>query len=162
MIGDGDCTNNTIEIVSNYPRVTVFDQSKLKTLGYRIKCLIEEIEIELFVYLHSDVSLPKGRYEEMCKYQGQWDWFECKRIVVYPDGKQQELTGQAQGLFRKPIGKTAVLKKAVEPIQDDYIYRTEDMIIKQNVESLGYKYGKTPTTFHYVVPHTLTKETRKT
>jgi len=163
LIGDGGSIDDTIKIVRKYPRVTVFDQSKLNLLGYRIKCLIEEVETEWFVYLHSDVSLPKGWYEEMCKYRGRWDWFECRRIAVYPDGKQQELTGQykkSRAYSGSQMGKTAVLKKAVEPIQDDYIYRTEDIIIKQYVESLGYKYGKVPTTFHYhhVVPHTRTKD----
>ena len=163
LIGDGGSTDDTIKIVRKYPRVTVFDQSKFNLLGYRIKCLIEEVETEWFVYLHSDVSLPKGWYDEMCKYRGQWDWFECKRIAMYPNGKQQELTGQykaPRAYSGSQMGKTTVLKKAVEPFQDDYIYRTEDIIIKQNVESLGYKYGKAPTTFHYhyVVPHTLTKD----
>lgn len=163
LIGDGGCTGNTIKIVREYPRVTVFDQSKLNLLGYRIKCLIEEVETEWFVYLHSDVSLPKGWYEEMCKYRGRWDWFECKRILVCPDGKQQELTGQyksPRAYSGSQMGNTTVLKKAVESIQDDYLYRTEDIIIQQNVESLGYKYGKAPTTFHYhyAVPRTLTRD----
>lgn len=161
LIGDGGCTDNTIKIVSNYSRVTVFDQSKLKTLGYSIKRLIEEVKTEWFVYLHSDVSLPKGWYDEMCKYRGQWDWFECKRIIVHPDGKQQELTGQyksPRAYSGSQMGKTAVLKKAVKYIQDDYIQRTEDIIIRQSVENSGYKYGKVPTTFHYhyVTPYTPT------
>lgn len=163
LIGDGGSTDETLEIVGKYPRVTILNQSKLKLLGYRIKSLVEKVETEWFVYLHSDVSLPRGWYDEMNKYRSQWDWFECKRVAVFPDGKKQELTRQykaSRAYSGSQLGRSAVLKKAVEPIEDDYIYRTEDIIIMQNVVRLGYKYGKCPTTFHYhyVVPHKLTKD----
>lgn len=151
-IGDGGCTDDTIEIVRKYPRVMIFDQSKLKTLGYRIKCLIEKVATEWFVYLHSDVSLPRGWFDEMRKYQEKWDWFECRRIAVYQNETKQELTRQykvKRSYSGSQMGKTSVLKKAVEGFEDDYIQRTEDIIIQQNVENLGYHYGKVPTTFHY-------------
>jgi glycosyltransferase involved in cell wall biosynthesis len=152
LIGDGGCTDNTIEIVRKYPRAKVFDHSKFKTLGFSIRRLIEKVGTEWFVYLHSDVSLPHGWYDEMCKYRTKWMWFECKRIGVYADGTKRELVEQyeAQRAYSgSQMGKSTILKEAVKPFDDDYIQRTEDIIIMQNVEKLGYEYGKVPTTFHY-------------
>jgi len=152
LIGDGGCTDDTIDMVRKYPRVTIFDHSKFKTLGYSIKWLIMEVETDWFVYLHSDVSLPYGWYDEMCKYREKWVWFECRRFAVFPDGKIRELTQQFKNIRAysgSQMGKTAILRKAIHTIEDDYIQRTEDIIIQQYVEALGYKYGKAPTAHHY-------------
>jgi len=152
LVGDGGCTDDTIRVVRKYPRVTIFEQSTLKTLGYRIRRLIEKVVTEWFVYLHSDVSLPRGWYDEMCKYRNQWDWFECRRIAVYRNGTKRELTEQykvKRAYSGSQMGKTSILKKVVEEFEDDFIHRTEDIIIQQNVEKLGFHYGKVPATFHF-------------
>jgi len=152
LVGDGGCTDDSIEIVKAYPNVIVFDHSKFKSQGYCIRRLIENVETEWFVYLHSDVLLPKGWFKEMVKYCDRWDWFECKRIGIYPDGTRKELKLQfkaRRAYSGSQMGKTKVLKQIVSFIQDDYIRRTEDIIIQQILQRLGYKYGKASTTFHY-------------
>ena len=150
LIGDGGCTDNTIEIVRKYPRVRVLDQSKFKTLGYRIKCLIKEVETEWFVYLHSDVSLPTGWYDEMCKYRKQWDWFECRRVAVYHF--EEELKDQFEShraYSGSQMGRREAFTNIIKDIEDDYVYRMEDLLLQERIEDAGYKYGKVPTIFHY-------------
>ncbi|MGA3191352.1 MAG: glycosyltransferase family A protein [Candidatus Bathyarchaeia archaeon] len=149
LIGDGGSTDNTIGTAKKYPRVKVFDQSRFKSLSFRIKQLIDEVETEWFVYLHSDVSLPRHWYEEMCKYREKWDWFECKRVLVY------HFEREVKGSFESPraysgsqMGRKEAFKN-IKHLEDDYGYRMEDLLFQELVENGGFKYGKVPTTFHY-------------
>ena len=82
LIGDGGCTDNSIEIVKKFPRIIIIEQSKYKSLGYCVKELIEQVETEWFVYLHADVYLPENWYDEMKKHQKDYDWFECYRKMT--------------------------------------------------------------------------------
>jgi len=159
LIGDGGCTDFTIQIAKEYPNVTVLDHSTFKTLGYSIRRLIEAVETEWFVYLHSDVLLPPGWFEEMSKCSRRYDWFECERRAIFPPDIGQELReiltrelvaqhGVKRAYSGSQMGKTKVLKEVVSTIEDDYIERTEDILIQQRVEMLGYRYGKVPSTYH--------------
>src|SRR5262249_26955950 len=84
LLGDGGCVDDTIEIVQAFPRVHVFDHRSFKSLGFSIRRLIEEVETDWFVYLHSDVFLPDGWFDAMCEGQDKYDWFECgQNITVF-------------------------------------------------------------------------------
>lgn len=152
LIGDGGCTDKTIDIVKQYPNTVIFDHSKFKTLGFSLRKLVEEVNTEWFIYLHSDVVLPPNWFTEMSKYCDRWDLFECKRIGVYPDGTKRELKEQFQAsraYSGSQMGKTKILKQVVAFIDDDFVYRTEDIVIQNILTKMGGKYGKAPTTYHY-------------
>ena len=169
LIGDASCTGETLDTAKEYPNVVVYDQQKIRTIGYCIRKLIENVETEWFVFLHSDVVLPQNWFTEMAKYCGKYDWFECKKVGIYPDGTKPELKKELERQFELrraysggQMGKTKVLKKVVSFIDDDFVHRTEDVVIQHILEKLGYKYGKVATTYHYhyVNPYRLTRKDR--
>src|SRR6266481_5981299 len=54
LIGNGGCTDDSIAIAKQFPRVEVHDHSSFKTLGYSVRELIKAVETEWFAYLHAD------------------------------------------------------------------------------------------------------------
>lgn len=149
LIGDGGCKDNTIEIVKKYPRVTVFDHSKYTSLGFSIKKLIEKVESDWFIYLHSDVYLPKGWFTEMQKNQNRFDWFECNQritaLVEYPlnyDSIDRPFSGSQ-------MGKKEIFSSVIKKIDDDFLYRNEDIVFAELLQKQGFRYGRVDSTFHY-------------
>src|SRR5436190_88090 len=55
FIGDGGCIDNSIDVVKKFPRVEILDHRAYKTLGYSLRKLIEAVEADWFIYVHSDV-----------------------------------------------------------------------------------------------------------
>ncbi len=150
LIGDGGCTDDTVEIASEFPRVEIIDQHNRSSLGYCIRELIELVTTEWFVYLHADVYLPSKWFDTMVRYQSRFDWFECDRrktvlldyLDVWQNAAERPYSGSQMGR-----------KKAFEPflsqIEDDYLYRNEDLVLREMVESNGGSYGRVSEIFHY-------------
>jgi len=150
LIGDGGCTDDSIEIVEKFPRVKIIDQSNRNSLGFCIKDLIENVETEWFVYLHADVYLPRGWYEKMAKHQGEYDWFECYRkmtvlVEYWAEGENKAIRAYSGS----QMGRTKAFKDVLPKIDDDYLYRNEDIIFRGLIENEGFKYGRVPDTYHY-------------
>jgi hypothetical protein len=82
LISDGGCKDDSIAVVAKFPRVTVYDHRAYKTLGYCLRKLIESVETEWFIYLHSDVYLPEGWFDAMRRHQPEYDWFGCPTRFV--------------------------------------------------------------------------------
>ncbi len=150
LIGDGGCIDDSIEIVKKFPRVRILNHRKYKTLGYSIRKLIEEVQTEWFIYLHSDVYLPKGWFDLMKKNRSQYDWFGCKMIntvlVEYPD---QNNINKKRPYAGSQMGRKAVFKEGLKVIDDDYIYRQEDFVFANIVDNAGGKNGQIDDVIHY-------------
>jgi glycosyltransferase involved in cell wall biosynthesis len=150
LIGDGGCTDNSIEIVKKFPRVKIIDQKDNQTLGYCIMQLIDKVSTKWFVYLHSDVYLPNDWFNEMKKHQKKYDWFECYRkktiLFEFLDDNQNKAERAFSG---SQMGRKEAFKNAISNIDDDYLYRNEDIIIRELIETEGYRYGRIQGTFHY-------------
>lgn len=149
LIGDGGCTDDTIEIVEHFPRVEVIDQSEYETQGYCIKELIEHVETEIFVYLHADVFLPEGWFDEMYQYKDELDWYECYRrhtvLADYPNEQQNEATRAYSG---SQMGRKETFDKFIDDIDDDFLQRNEDIVFAELIEERG-EYDRIDDTFHY-------------
>jgi hypothetical protein len=146
LIGDGGCVDDSIEVVSKFPRVKVFDQREYKTLGYSLRKLIEAVETEWFVYLHSDVYLPEGWFSAMRQHQPEYDWFGCpmRHTVMV----EYSLAYQDRPYFGSQMGRKGAFQQ-VARIDDDYVYRQEEFVLSDLVERAGFKHGKVEDTFHY-------------
>lgn len=147
LIGDGGCIDDSIAIANKFPRVVVHDHRSLKSLGYSIRKLIEAVETEWFVYLHSDVYLPKGWFEEMIAHQDKYDWFGCRMrhtvLIEYDlDYGERPYAGSQ-------MGRKSAFTKELDRIDDDFVYRQEDFVFSDIVARSGFKEGKIDSTFHY-------------
>jgi hypothetical protein len=147
FIGDGGCIDNSIEVVKQFPRVEIHDHRAYKTLGYSLRKLIEAVEAEWFIYVHSDVYLPPGWFDTMHRHQADYDWFGCpmKHTVMV----QYEIPEEVRPYAGSQMGRKSAFMPRLDTIDDDYVYRQEDFVLADVVEKAGFRHGKIEDTFHY-------------
>lgn len=147
FIGDGGCIDNSIEVVKEFPRVEVLDHKSYKTLGYSLRELIKAVEVDWFIYVHSDVYLPPGWFDTMQRHQTKYDWFGCpmKHTVMV----QYEIPEEARPYAGSQMGRKSAFEPRLDTIDDDYVYRQEDFVLVDLVEKGGFRHGKIEDTFHY-------------
>lgn len=149
LIGDGGCIDDSLAVVKDFPRVKIFNHNKYKSLGFSIKKLIEAVETEWFIYLHSDVYLPDGWFDAMKVNRKKYDWFECRQQLTILADYPLDYPGYDRPLSGSQMGKKAVFKDILPNIADDYLYRNEDMIYAHLIKKKGYRYGRVDDVFHY-------------
>jgi glycosyltransferase involved in cell wall biosynthesis len=147
LIGDGGCIDDSISIAEKFPRVRIFDHRTYKSLGYSIRKLIEAVEADWFVYIHSDAYLPPGWFDAMQKHQIEYDWFGCPMrhtVMVEYNGDYGERPWAGSQMGRKKAFEAGLSR-----IDDDYVYRQEDFVFADIVQKAGFIEGKVTDTFHY-------------
>lgn len=149
ILGDGGCIDGSIDIARKFPRVEVLDHRSFKSLGFSLRHLIEETTTDWFVYLHSDVFLPPGWFDAMSERQSEFDWFECNQRITVMADYLLDTTKILRSYSGSQMGRKAAFKKVTPLIDDDYLYRNEDIIIAKLVERAGFKYGKVGQTHHF-------------
>jgi hypothetical protein len=147
LLGDGGCSDDTLVIARQFPRVTIYDHSAYKSLGYSVKELIKAVESEWFLYFHSDVYLPSGWFDTMRAHQSEYDWFGCPMritaLLEYP------LVDPVRPYAGTQMGRKAAFSGGLDRIDDDYVYRQEDWVFARIVEDGGFRHGKVEDTFHW-------------
>jgi len=149
LISDGGCIDNSLEVLRKFPRVKIYDHKKIVSLGYCIRKLIEQVETDWFVYLHSDVYLPQGWFEIMQKHKKNYDWFECRQHITALVDYPLDYTGVDRSFSGSQMGRKEAFEKVLPKIDDDYLYRNEDIIYSSLITKEGYRYGRVDDTFHY-------------
>lgn len=147
LIADGGCIDDTVAIAKKYPRVEVHDHRAYKTLGYSIRLLIEAVETEWFIYLHSDVYLPQGWFDGMHRHADKYDWYGCRMghtVMV-----EYEVDFGERPWAGSQMGRKSAFNKGLERIEDDFVYRQEDFVFADIVKSAGLKEGKIDDVWHY-------------
>lgn len=147
LIADGGCVDNSLEVAKKFPRVRILNHHQYKSLGYSIRLMIEEVKTEWFAYLHSDVYLPIGWFDQMKRYQGTYDWYGCRMqhtlMVEYDLDYGERPYAGAQ------LGKRKVFEQHVSRVDDDYVYRQEDFVFSDIVKRGGGIEGRIDDVFHY-------------
>ncbi|MBN1887079.1 MAG: glycosyltransferase family 2 protein [Thermoflexales bacterium] len=150
LLGDGGCTDDTLDIARQFARVEVIDQRARHSLGYCIRELIEKVSTEWFIYLHSDVYLPPGWFDAMVRHQARFDWFEChRRKTVLVDFMDTWQNADERPYSGSQMGKKQAFEPFLGQVDDDYLYRNEDLVLREMVERSGGRYGRVSETFHY-------------
>lgn len=149
FIGNGGCTDNSLEILKKFPRVEIIDQTKYKTLGFCIAELISLVKTEWFIYLHSDVYIPENWYDIMKINQSNYGWFESDSRVTTLVNFDRGIKRMERSYSGGQMGKKEVFKDIIPTIEDDYIYRNEDIIFRELIEQEGFKYGRVLDTHYY-------------
>lgn len=149
IVCDGGSKDGTIDILKKFPRVELYEKPEFRTEGKSLEFNLSKVETPWFAFIDSDLELMPGWYDEMRKYQNQYDVLEAsRRIMAYhiyrEDLKKLEPNSRAydQCFLMK--------KEAMQNYRcdDDYLWRQMDFFIRQVVEKSGYKYGKIGTTLH--------------
>lgn len=151
LISDGGCLDDSIVIVNMFPRVEIFDHKIYKTLGYCLRKLIEEVETEWFIYIHSDIYLPDGYFDNMKRHKDEYDWFASpQKITAMVEYFHLDKTyGELRPSMGSQMGRKKAFMQGIGMIEDDYVYRQEDFVLAKIVETSGFKYGHINDTFHY-------------
>lgn len=148
LLGNGGVIDDTLEVARQFPRVEVHDHTEFVSLGYSIRKLIEAVQTEWFVYLHSDVYLPPGWFEAMNQHRGEYDWFECPQritaLIEYPLEPRSE-----RSYSGSQMGRRTAFDDVLPQIDDDYLYRNEDIIFSTLIRNAGQRWGRVDSTFHY-------------
>lgn len=147
IIGDGGCTDDSIEIAKKFPRVEIINHSEFKTLGNSLKHLIKEVSTKYLIYLHADVFLPDSWFDTMYSHRDEFSWYECGRKIVYVLAWNSDQYLKERAYSGSQFGNTKTLQKSVEAIEDDFLYRNEDIVIAELVGKENYH--KFDDTFHY-------------
>ena len=155
IIGFGGGTDNSLEIIKNFPRVVIVRQDKEYSehlYGSQGKCiadLISLVETDWFIYLHSDVYIPDGWYDTMKKYQNRYDWFESNRDNVILVKYKNNIDNAVRAYSGAQMGRKKAFKNICPIIEDGYLQNNEDIIFQELILKEGYKYGRVLETKYY-------------
>lgn len=147
IISDDGCVDDSIDIARKFPRLTVLNHREFKSLGFSLRKLIENVQTEWFVYLHSDVFLAPGWFDHMCAGRSDYDWFESAQrttVLVEVPLNYGEQFRPASG---SQMGRRAAFDSVLPRIDDDFLYRSEDIVLARLINDAGHRYGRVNTTF---------------
>jgi glycosyltransferase involved in cell wall biosynthesis len=151
LISDGGCKDDSLDIARRFPRVTVLDHRNYVSLGYCLRKLIEAVETDWFIYVHSDVYLPDGWFDAMKRHQGSYEWFGCPQritaLIEYPN--VDKLFGETRPYAGSQMGRKSAFLQGLAGIDDDFVYRQEDYVLAGIIEKAGFRHGRIEDTFHY-------------
>lgn len=147
ILGDGGCIDDSLEIAAGFPRVEVLNHREFTSLGFSLRRLIEAVETPFFVYLHSDIFLPAGWFDAMYSARDKHDWFESGQNTVIMVKTVTPTLEVVRAYSGSQMGRKAAFDDVLPKIDDDFLYRNEDIILANLIKAAGYRYGKVDTTF---------------
>lgn len=130
-------------------KIKFIDQFGIKTLGMQITDLMKRVQTDFFVYCHTDAQptpnsflvLEKEMEEDVGIIEServQYDYENPKgHPTVYPYYYYRPRSFSGYQLFRMKA-----IENILDKIEDDYIYRNEDIIFQNVCTQNGYKYLK--------------------
>jgi hypothetical protein len=123
---------------------------EIRTTGKALEFLFGKTESEWVMITDADLTFPKGWYDEMCKYREQYDAFDSRRVLAYEFYREDP---QTMKLYERPIVNSPQMARReilqTYKVDDDYLWRITDVVLRQTVEKNGYRYGKVLSTFHF-------------
>jgi len=137
-------------------KIIIINQTEYKTLGMCIADLMKKVQTKWFVFLHSDVKIKKETFIKIKENAIQpYGGIEAGIPLIYRITNNKMTINEHSRM--KPnraysgfqLFRTAALKYIINKIEDDYIYRNEDIIFQNAVTGAGYKYIKLPIRFNH-------------
>lgn len=139
------------ELIEAKEGANFIDQRGFKTLGFQIADLMKRVETEWFVYVHGDAFLTPYIFKIFEAYANDCDKLgilESDRIQ-YDYEKNKSFPDLYPAYYSKArafsgvqlIRKDAIID-IVNRIEDDFVYRNEDLIFQNACENVGYEYKK--------------------
>lgn len=148
IIGNAGADDGVLDVLKEFPRVEILDHRHYKSLGFSLRDLVEKTQTRKFIYLHADVYLPDNWFNIIKTESTYYDWFECDQTIAVECEYLFKSSDSMRAYSGSQIGCSEIMKKAVSEIDDDFLYRNEDIIIQNLLVKCGGKYGKTAKTTH--------------
>lgn len=143
------------EIKEKYPIIELVHQTHLRTLGGCLADLMKRVETEWFVYCHADIRMTPYSFLVMQQYQKEdvgiieshrehWDG-EVKHVrgMSLPEYKPSNYYFRKRSFSGLQLIQMRSIKSLVDRLEDDFLYRNEDMIFHAECYENGFKYCKT-------------------
>jgi len=149
IVLDGGSKDKTMEILRKYPRMEIHVRPDIRTTGKGCEFSLARASTPWIVFMDADIELPPGWYDEMLKYRDRYDFFGCKRIMHY---EFHRVDPTSIDLNQRPMGAPWLARADClrnYHVDDDYMWRATDLLLRQVVEKDGYRFGKVATTYHY-------------
>ena len=149
IVIDGGSRDRTVEILNKYPRMEIHVRPDIRTTGKGVEFAFTRVTTLWFVFMDADIELPAGWYDEMIKHKDEYEFFGCKRINHYEFSR---VDPASLDINKRPMGAPWLARLDCFKnyhLDDDYMWRATDILMRQVAEKEGYKFGKVPTTFHY-------------
>ena len=148
IVVDGGSKDKTIDILNGYPRMEIHIRPDIRTTGKGLEFMLSRATSHWVAIIDADMELSPGWYDEMARYKDEYDYFESRRVMHYefyrevPGSTDMSRRSGAMG----QLGRLDCFKDY--HVDDDYMWRHVDRLLKQVIEKNGYRYGKVATTYH--------------
>jgi len=132
------------KIVPDNCEIEVIDQRRHKTLGICLTELMKKVTTKWFVFLHSDVEITPFAFEVMKKFMRRdIGIIESERRLFDSPKHNDESTHFAKRAYSGfQLIQMKAIKGLLHKIEDDFIYRNEDLIFQSECVERGFKYIK--------------------
>jgi hypothetical protein len=152
-----------VRLVNNlkkkFPMIEIINQLEFKTLGGCLADLIKRVKTEWYIYVHSDVRITPKAFCILREYmmdnvgiieshREHWDG-EYRRILEndkydwLPQRKASDYYDRNRSFSGLQIIRKEAIMSLVDRLEDDYLYRNEDMIFHAECVKNGFEYQKT-------------------
>ncbi|MEK9571564.1 MAG: hypothetical protein VW124_21260 [Paracoccaceae bacterium] len=148
FVGDAGADEVALSLLNTFPRVIVFDHKTIKSLGFSLRKLMEAVTTERFFYFHSDVYIPENFYEMTMEEMGESDCLETFQQLHVKFDIETTTKLAKRSYSGAQIFKTSSMQKVACMVDDDYLYRSEDIIFQYLLEEKNFTYKKAKKSFH--------------
>jgi len=149
IVVDGGSKDRTVDILKQYPRMEIHVRPDIRTTGKGVEFALAQATTPWIIFMDADIELPAGWYDEMVKHREEYDFFGCKRIMHY---EFYRVDPTSLDIDKRPMGAPWLARRDCfrnYHVDDDYMIRATDILMRQVAEKDGYKFGKINSTFHY-------------
>jgi len=153
LIGDAGVDVHLIEEIRGINKIEVINQADIYSQGSCIIDLIRRVSTDYFVYLHGDVTLPENWFRVMAENLGSSKLAECGRVYQYSI-RHEERHFQREYPSSRPLsgsqmGDTKFFLECTEHVDDDFLFRNEDLVFADLVDKNGGDYKIINQTHHF-------------
>ena len=150
------CSNPNVEYIeelrsylSQYDKIEFIDQRGFKTLGMCLADLMKRVETEFFVFVHADAWLSRHSFLVMeAEMEDHVGIVESERVQYKYEDAPPYPTEYAHYYYYSrsfsgyQLFRMEAIKEILVKIEDDYIYRNEDLIFQNVCSEKGFHYQK--------------------